>query len=374
MADDSRLSSVLDDEGRLFGVVNVIDALVVLVVIALLIAGFALLTPGTSDTRYATIDLGAQPDHTAAQITPGDEWDVDGGLTITDVYMYPADEDADGDTNVMVRAAVNGTTIDAEQGDGTPISFNGDPLRFDRQLTIETVEWAAEGTVVDIGPEDDSLETVSEDLVVQTIVDPTTAQQVQPGDTYTVGDTELLSVQSVTVYPTATPNERRVVLGVTAAARLDDSVPLFGDQPIQAGTTLPVRTGAYSLTGDVVNTGSLEEPGTPATRTATITIDSLPQDQADRLSVGMTEAVGDVQTAEVVAVDSQPREEVVQSGGEYQVIEHPRNREVTLTVDIDAYNQNDGTVRFRGAPLRIDDDVTFTLDAVTVQGELTSIE
>lgn len=355
--------------------VNVIDALVALVVLAVLVAGVALIAGGgAADTRYATIDLGAQPDYTAGQITVGDEWDVDGGLMITDVYMYPAADDDDGDTNVMVRAAVNGTEIDPDAGEGGPISFNGEPLRFGRSLEIATSEWAAEGQVIDVGPDDDSLAVDTEDMVVQTTTDPTTARQIQPGDTYTVGETTLLSVESVTTYQTANPNERRVVLSVSAATRLDGERQLFGERPVQAGETVPIRTGTYSLTSEIVNTGSLEEPGTPATQTATIELESMTQSRADRLSIGMTEAVGGVQTAEVVGIENTPREEVVQSGDGFQVIEHPRDREVTLTVDLEVYDQDDETVRFRGEQLRTGDEVTLTLDGVTVQGELASLD
>lgn len=374
MADDSRLSSVVDEEGRLFGVVNVIDALVGLLVVAVAVAGIALLAPGLgSDTRYATIDLGPQPDHTAAQITVGDEWDVDGGFTITDVYMYPAEDDAGGDTNVMIRAAVNGAEIDSGAGQENPIEFNGEPLRYDRVLEIETNQYAVEGTVIDVSGEGDTLDTTTEDLVLETTVDPATAGQVQPGDTYTVGETELLSVQSVTVYPTGEPDERRLVIGVSAATRMDGETPLFGDHPVETGTTLPVRTGTYSLTGEVTNTGSLEEPGVPATQQATVEIDSIDQTRASQLAVGMTEDVGTDQTAEVVAIDNQPREEIVQSGSGYDIIEHPRDRQVTLTVDLVVQERDDGTIAFRGEPLRIGDDVQLELDGIIVEGELAGL-
>ena len=70
MAAESGESRIIDDEGKLFGLINVVDALVVLVVLAIVVAGIALIAvPGSEDTRYATVDMGTQPDHVAGQIT-----------------------------------------------------------------------------------------------------------------------------------------------------------------------------------------------------------------------------------------------------------------------------------------------------------------
>jgi hypothetical protein len=156
MADDSTLSSVIDEDGQLFGLINVIDALVILFVIAIVGAGIALIGPfgGPADTRYATIDLGPQPEYTASQITAGDQWNPQGGsggLTIREVFVSPR---ADGDRHVIVRAAVNGSAIDPEAGNQSAIRFAGEPLRFGRTMMIETTQYVAEGTVTDVSFEE----------------------------------------------------------------------------------------------------------------------------------------------------------------------------------------------------------------------------
>ncbi len=46
MADDSGSSSIIDEDGRLFGLINIVDALVLLLVVAVVVAGVALLTGG----------------------------------------------------------------------------------------------------------------------------------------------------------------------------------------------------------------------------------------------------------------------------------------------------------------------------------------
>ncbi|MFC7231557.1 DUF4330 family protein [Saliphagus sp. GCM10025308] len=67
---------LIDDEGKLFGRVNVVDALVVLILLAVVVAGIAVVGVLSGDaepeTRYATIDLGPQSEHVAEQISEGD--------------------------------------------------------------------------------------------------------------------------------------------------------------------------------------------------------------------------------------------------------------------------------------------------------------
>lgn len=375
MAAEDRLSSVIDEEGRLFGVVNVIDALVVLLVVAVLLAGAAFVFAGDdADTRYATIELGAQPTYVAEQISPGDHWDAGAGFTVTDVYMSPAGSEDAGQTNVIVRAAVNGTIVDPEAPETSTIRFQGEPLRFGRMLEIQTADYAVEGEVVDVSTEGETIERTTEDLVIETTVDADTAGLIQPGDEYAVGGMSLLTIESVTVYPTGEREQRRVVMGVSAEARLVGDTPRFGDRQIQTGLTLPVETGTYSVTGTIINTGSLEEPGTPATVTATVDIQEMTENRADRLSVGMTEAVGDVETADLVDLDVQPSEVIVQGDSGFEVLEHPRDRDVTLTLELNVQERDDGSVRFRGEQLEVGDDLRLRLDGNAVEGEVTGLE
>ena len=272
MADDSRLSAVIDDDGQLFGLINVIDALVVLFVIAIIGAGIALVGVGgePADTRYATIDLGEQPDYTANQITVGDEWDVQGSadvLTVTDVFLAPT---ADGDRNVVIRAEVNGTAIDPEAQEQSAITFAGEPLRFGRDLEIETPQYVVEGVVTDVGPE--------------------------------------------------------------------------------------------------------ESFGTEATRSVTVEATEMPQSRVDRLGVGLTEVMRDDETATVTDVSDVASEEIRSSGDGFTTVEHPRNRDVTMTLDMTVRELDDGTVLFRGSSLRIDQSIVFEFDEVTFEGDVVAIE
>jgi hypothetical protein len=129
---DSTGSRLIDRKGRLLGLVNIVDAVVVLLVLAVVVAGIALLFPGGDsgkpDSRFVTMDLGTQPEFVAEQISSGDTWEPDrtsDELVITDTYRTTA---GDG-TQVVIRAQVNGTTVAPDGPDGQPVfEFLDQPL------------------------------------------------------------------------------------------------------------------------------------------------------------------------------------------------------------------------------------------------------
>jgi hypothetical protein len=108
---DNRSSALLDDEGKLFGAVNIVDALVVLFVVAVAVAGAALVfqpepEPESPDptTTNVTLDLGTQPSYIVTEIAEGDTYSPDSNskLTITEVYPTPQDSW----TRVILRATL----------------------------------------------------------------------------------------------------------------------------------------------------------------------------------------------------------------------------------------------------------------------------
>jgi hypothetical protein len=381
MADESRVAAIIDEEGRLFGIVNIVDALVVLVLLAVVVAGVALVASSGSspETRYATIDAGIQPDHIAGQISEGDEWVVEGSsdsLTVIDVYKFGPVENADGEegVNVLLRARINGTAIDSEV---TPqpqsIEFNGEPLRFGRSLEIATTNYVIEGEVTDVSQESTPLETESVPLVVEAEVDSVTADSIQAGDEFRIDGDPILTVESVTVYATQDASVRRVMLGLTADARSVNGAVFLGDQPLRTGTTIPVQTTTYELEGTVIRRGSLEEPGVPVTRTVTVVAEQVRPTLANAVAEGMTETVGGEETARIVNKTSEPAEIVSSTSSGFVVEEHPRDQTVELTIQLSARELTDGTLRFRGKRLQVGQDLRLEFGTTTFEGEVRRI-
>lgn len=473
---DSR--QLLDENGRLFGLVNVVDALVVLLVLAVGVAGVALLfspTTGEADNRYVTLDLGPQPDFIAEEITPGDEWEPEqtsDSITITDVYRY----NANGETNVIARAEVNGTLFEPEEPDERPtFEFRGEQLRLgqtfelltedyettadvtrieqsgetlpvsDSEFVVETTvssETAAElevgdeftaggdsfgeitglelfpgeegqyalvgisartlerggsqflgdtrigigttlsfagdgydfsGEVVNRGTS--TIDTEDREFVLQTEVPVTVADDIRSGDEFRIGDVPIVTVEEVTVYATDDSEVRRVALGVTALTRVEDGSIFFGDRQLRIGDSLPVETDEYDIDGEVVRRGSLDEAGTPGTQRVTLQLENIPPERVETLSEGMTERTRDQTTATVQNMATESADVVLESeDGDIFLREHPKNKDVELTVDLSVRELDDGTVRFRGDTLRVGDTLALELGPVTVEGTVINFQ
>jgi len=257
MAEDSRLSSVIDEEGRLFGVINVIDALVVLLVIAVVAAGLALVVPSgdTAETRYATIDLGEQPEYKANQITEGDRWEFAGSgddLTVTDVFAAPR---TDGDRDVVIRAAINGTTLDpqADTDDG-PIEFAGEPLRFGQELEIETSQYVVDGTVTDVSPDEQIGAPATRTAIFEaTDVSDRRAERLREGMNEVLGDTETATVTNIE-RQTRDGGGQDVTLTLTLAVQEQaDETVLFRGERLRFDQDLTLELEGTIIEGEVVD-------------------------------------------------------------------------------------------------------------------------
>jgi len=468
---------LLDDEGRIFGVVNVVDALVVLLVLAVVVAGVVLLlpAPGEPDNRYVTLDLGEQPEFVAEEVGPGDTWEPEGtsdALTITDVYRF---DTGDG-TSIFARAQLNGTTVEPDEPDDDPVfEFLDDPLRIGQSFDLVTQEYEVSGNVTSVARSGDRLPLADSSFVVEASVSSQTAEEIDVGDEFTAGgevfgeieafeafpaedgqsvlvgisattierggsqflgntrlgvgttlafegdgytfegdvvrrgsteiptemrefvlETEvdaavaddvrggdevhlgeepLVTVEDVTVYATGDADVRRVVMGVSALTRLEGDTALFGDERVRVGSTLSLETEAYDVDAEVVRRGTIEEAGTPASRTATVKLENIPPERAAAISEGMAEQTRELTTAEVQNVSAQPAEVVLESeDGDIFLREHPRNKDVELAVELSVRELDDGTVRFRSERLRSGQPLALELGDLTIEGEVIGFE
>lgn len=271
---------LIDDRGRLFGVVNVIDALAVLLVLAVVVAGVALLDPfGSAEetTRYATIDLGEQPAHVAEQISVGDNVSRSGTgdeLTITDVYVSPT---AENDVAVTVRAAVNGTLEETDDGT-TSFFFAGDPFRPGREVTLETTEYEFGGQVLDLDRDGRALETatvpitvkienaqpelvdsIREDLVERT-VGVTSARLVE---SRSEPSTAIVTSDDGQIYAREHPRDRDVYLTVEVLVRETPNGLSFHGRPLHVGNTERFHFRTIALEGTVIEVDAEDDSSTP---------------------------------------------------------------------------------------------------------------
>jgi hypothetical protein len=185
---------LLDDDGNLFGAINVVDAIVTLLVIAVVTAGAAFVLQPEPEgmnvgTTHVTLDLGTQPDYLVKVINEGDTHKAGGEsrLTITDIHLTPQGSQ----TRVIVRAELRGPV------GGGSIKYANAPPQLGRTLDIATSTYQIAGQIRAIG-ENDSLATEETAVVLSETMSATDAEEVTQGDEIRLTGRTVATIEKVT--------------------------------------------------------------------------------------------------------------------------------------------------------------------------------
>ncbi|WP_176548248.1 DUF4330 domain-containing protein [Natrinema sp. CBA1119] len=372
--------NVIDENGRLFGRVNVYDALVVLLVLGAIVAGVVFLDPlgggdsaggngGESATRYATVDLGNRSPAVAERITDGTTSAPD--LTITDTYVGPADGE---NLSVVVRVRIDGTLTDGEGSDGRSITFADTRVQRGSDLDIETAEYDVAGEVLELSTEGETLNTSTLPVLIRADLGPSTAALVDRGDTYRIDGRTMATVEQAVVNPRTNRTNRTDLVGLSLRTIRYDGATYFGADRVLVDRPLEFRTDRYAFSGTVARWGNASLPGEPVERTVTVRAANVPPHVADRIEAGIVERRGNATIARVMDVRTEPASVVLTSAdGNIYEREHPRNEDVFLTVELRARSTGDD-LRFRTRRVRAGTTLSLDFDTVSVVGEVLEVQ
>lgn len=242
--------SILDEEGRLFGHVNVIDALVVLLALAVIVAGLALVVGGDDEspnerqqpTRNATLAVGPVPAESAGVVEPGTITMAGEEATVTDVYRAPT-----GAGNVTVLATVSATGEPTDHG----FVVGNWVLRYGASTTLETMAYILPATVRSVGGRA-ALDTERAAVTVEADVSKALAQAVDEGDAQVVAGEETARVLDVQRHQ-GDGEGTTVRVRLSVLARTAPSGQHYGDVPLRVGARIPFATADYQFRGTVTN-------------------------------------------------------------------------------------------------------------------------
>ena len=361
---------VIDDDGNLFGIVNVVDALVVLIVLAVVVAGAAFVftddpAPGPdTDTTYATLDLGTQPAYIVDAINEGDTFAPDdtSELTITDVHVTPRDNDI----GVTLRVALDG------EADEDTITYANAPPRLGRSLTIETPQYEVSGQIRAVG-DGDALAGDTQQVVIRDTLDAETATAVTPGDEIRLAGRTVATIEDVATYATNNSARTRLLVETNVTTHHENGQPRFGGVPLQRGQSVTLPAAAYTITGQIERVNGDLQLGETSTRRVTLRLTDVRADTAATIRPGMTEGPATDPVAEITAVDTEPSL-IIATGedGSVNVVDHPINRDVTITADVQVRDTSTG-VQFKGEPLRGGTTITLDLGTRIITAEVVSV-
>ncbi|WP_440764295.1 DUF4330 family protein [Natronorubrum sp. DTA7] len=363
---------LIDENGNLFGTVNVVDALAVCLVLAVVVAGVAAVgTLGAGEktetdepaveTRYATIDLGTQLSSTADGISVGDEMTHDDHphtLTVTDVYAAPV---SNGETHVTVRTEVEGTQFE----NGT-YAFGDAEFATGHNVSVGTEAYDATGTIETVEDEGTELSLAETDVLLEATLSPSAAADIRVGDEVTFGNDTVATVERVSVYPVG-DQRHRVFVGATLTTLERGADLRYGHASVESGSTIPLSTADYDLAFDALEMGVIEEAGEPATTTVEIDLEKLSDREASLFEPGLTETAGDETWATIQDVEREPASVIVETeNGELHEREHPTRDDVTLTVELQTRETALGP-RFKGDALDNGDTVYLDFGVTSVE-------
>ncbi|MGQ3330778.1 DUF4330 family protein [Halorubrum sp. FL23] len=360
---------LIDDEGNLFGAVNVVDALVILLVLAVGIAGAAFVFiggPGSgseTETTYATVDLGEQPGYIVEAINEGDTYNAteSSQATITDVHLTPQGDDV----RVFLRVELQGQINDDQ------LTYANAPPRLGRSITITTDLYEVSGQIREVG-DSDALDRAQTAVVIQDTIAAADAADIASGDEIRIAGRTVATVEDVAVYATADPTQRRVFVEATVDAHRQQGDLRFGGTLLRRGQSLSLSTADYTLGGTIEQVGGELDLGTTEQRTVTLRMDEVREDMADSISPGLREQVGGNTVANVTAVKTEPSIIIATGDNGVSIADHPFNRDVTLTTELRVRQTSTG-LQFKGEPLRQGSTVVLDLGTVTVEATVVSV-
>lgn len=231
---------LVDEEGRLFGVINVIDLMALALVIALLFGAFAFLTGGSGQeepTRYVTVSVSENQSSIVERIRPGPSTigHVDGNITA--VYAGPSPND---DTAVLIRLATQGVPTN-----------NGRNVLVGERVFLSADRYRFRVRVLGFGG-NKSLPVRQETVRLVTTTEPSVAGLIDEGDQRRVAGRRLVQVRSVESRTRLDESRTRVVYRAWVLAIQDGEEARYGGYPLKPGVQIPFETNGYRLNATVV--------------------------------------------------------------------------------------------------------------------------
>jgi hypothetical protein len=361
---------VVDEDGRLFGAVNVVDALVVLVVLAVALAGVALVTSGETvdtETRYVTLDLGTQPEFVTDQIDVGDTSTLEeqfGNLTITDLYLSPSPSGV----RATARVAVTGRATEDQ------FTFDGEPLRIGRRLVFQNDTYVVNGTIQRLGNGTD-LSTRERSVVLRDTVPTDVARSIDSSDTIQVSGETVATVDNVSVYDAENSGRRTLYVETTLQTLVNGDTAQFGGTPVNVGRTIGLPVGGSQYNGTVERIGGGLSPQQHEVIVTTV----VDADTATQLGAGDTYDVAGQSVANIESVDvydtGNPDRKRIYAGLSVRTLgygQDPRfgtdilEEGSTLSFRTQSYEFDGNVIRFGTADLQAGTDEILVTDVVDV--------
>lgn len=251
---------LLDEQGRLFGLVNVIDLAVALLVVSSLSAGAAFvlagdpISPPTED-RYLTVVLEERPAGSLPTLDGDGTTTPSGSVTVgrtdgrvTDTYVAPTGEDG---FVTVARIRVRVSPAAANRTTDRKLVTDGRNYSVGQRVGLGADDATYRGYVHAVGTSGADLPVRTANATVVSTLPSSVAERLETGDSQRIAGTEVARI--TTVRRAATGDTRtRVEVTVELSVYEPDGAPLYGSQHVRPGADVTIASDGYEFTGTVI--------------------------------------------------------------------------------------------------------------------------
>lgn len=284
---------LIDDEGNLFGVLNVVDLAVVVSLLALLVFAVGLVTLSTDrvDTTTTNVTiLVTDQEYVVDQIAVGDTFSkstTDAELTVVDTYSAPEE----GEVAAFLRFSLVG-----EQSGGVAL-YDGVPPRLGRNITLQTNRYETAGTIVNVGG-DERLNTSQQTVVLRSTLPAADSRALDPGTTIRADGQMVGTINNIARYVNSDQGGHVVYINSTLRTFDGWGRHRFGNTIIENGSTVKLPLSTSEANASVMQVGGTFTQNT----TDVVAHTTMPADVALSIDRGDTFRLGRDRLGEVESV------------------------------------------------------------------------
>jgi hypothetical protein len=248
---------VVDENGRLFGAVNVIDLLVAAAVLGTLASGAVFVLtddPEPPEERYLTVVIDDRPgdsitvlDSDAVAMPEGSVGlgRLDGH--VTDTYVAPTGDDR---YVSVARVRVNVSASAANRPTERRLVTDDETYLVGQPITLSEGEASYSGYVHAVGRSGSDLPVRTLNATVVARLPPAVADEIRAGDTQRVAGRQVVRVTAVDRQAT-TDGRPHVETTVSLRVLETDDGAVYGTQHVRPGAEVRVAPDGYEFTGTV---------------------------------------------------------------------------------------------------------------------------
>lgn len=242
---------IIDEKGRVFGVINLVDFLVVLFILAIAIAGVTAVLDEQNppskpeQTHYATLSFSAPLESNVTQIETGEPiLPTPAGTPITATDIYRAFE-RDGDVHFVVRGSYDGR-----------LTRTRDRLYGGDTIPVVVGKYRVEAAVLSINQTNASIETRTVPLVLAFNASAPVKRSLNAGQKIRADNQTVATIRSIDIRQSS--QEGPSFIGVELRARGVNGIPMYAGHPLRLNTSVTLVTDKARVTGRVWELGTTE--------------------------------------------------------------------------------------------------------------------